>query len=72
MARNPEVAVFWYSLAAVGGDREAGAKAKTLEASLAAETAKQVHAKLLAWRPLQPDRKANVVPLADTSWMETS
>ena len=72
MARNWEAAVFWYSLAAVGGDREAGAKAKALEASLAPEAAKQVRSKLLAWRPLQPDRKANVVPLADTSWMETS
>jgi localization factor PodJL len=72
MAKNAEAAVFWYSLAAVRGDREAGAKAKALEASLAPEAAKQVRAKLLAWRPLQPDRKANVVPLADTSWMETS
>jgi localization factor PodJL len=72
MPKNSEAAVFWYSLAAVGGDREAGAKAKALEASLAPAAAKQVRAKLLAWRPLQTDRKANVVPVADTSWMETS
>jgi localization factor PodJL len=72
MPRSPENAVFWYSLAAVQGDREAAAKAKALEASLAPETAKQVHARLLAWRALPVDRKANVVPVAESSWQETS
>jgi localization factor PodJL len=72
MPRSPENAVFWYSLAAVQGDREAAAKAKALEASLAPETAKQVHARLLAWRALPADRKANVVPVAESSWQETS
>jgi localization factor PodJL len=72
MVRNPSDAVFWYSLAAVQGDREAGAKAKALEASLGQDAARQVHARLLAWRALPADRNANVVPLTDPSWQELS
>ena len=72
LAKNPQEAVFWYSLAAVQGDREAAAKAKALEASLAPEVAKKVHARLLSWNPLPADRNANVVPVADPSWQETS
>jgi len=72
VARNPQDAVFWYSLAAVQGDSEAAAKAKAIEAGLADDLAKQVHARLLAWRPLSADRNANVVPVGDPSWLETS
>ena len=72
LSKNPQEAVFWYSLAAVQGDREAAAKAKALEASLAPDVAKKVHARLLSWNPLPADRNANVVPLADPSWQETS
>ena len=70
--KSPETAVFWYSLAAVQGDSEAAAKAKALEASLPPETAKQVRARLLAWRPLSPNRNANGVPVGDPSWLATS
>jgi localization factor PodJL len=70
--RSPEDAVFWYSLAAVQGDNEARAKATALEASLAPETAKQVHARLLGWQALPADRNANVVPVADPSWQGMS
>jgi localization factor PodJL len=72
VARSPQDAVFWYSLAAVQGDSEAAKKAKELEAMLADDLAKQVHARLLAWRPLSADRNANVVPVGDPSWLETS
>lgn len=72
LPRSQQTAVFWYSLAAVQGDSEAAAKAKALEATLAPETAKQIHARLLVWRPLTADRNANVVPVGDPSWLEMS
>jgi localization factor PodJL len=70
--RNPENAVFWYSLAAVQGDEEAAAKAKALEAGLAPEAAKQVRSRLMRWRALPADQKANAVPVDDPSWQELS
>jgi localization factor PodJL len=69
---NPEDAVFWYSLAAVQGDEEAVAKAKALEADLAPDAARQVRARLMDWRALPADQKANVVPVDDPSWQELS
>jgi localization factor PodJL len=70
--RNPENAVFWYSLAAVQGDEEAAIKAKTLEADLAPEAARQVRSRLMTWRALPADQKANAVPVDDPSWQELS
>jgi localization factor PodJL len=70
--RNPENAVFWYSLAAVQGDEEAAAKAKALEADLAPDAARQVRIRLMDWRALPADQKANVVPVDDPSWQELS
>jgi localization factor PodJL len=70
--RSPENAVFWYSLAAVQGDEEAAAKAKALEADLAPDAARQVGIRLLDWRALPADQKANVVPVDDPSWQELS
>lgn len=70
--RNPEDAVFWYSLAAVQGDDEAAAKAKALESDLAPNAAKQVRTRLMDWRALPADQKANAVPVKDPSWQELS
>ena len=70
--RNPENAVFWYSLAAVQGDEEAAAKAKALEAGLASDAARQVRVRLMDWRALPADQKANAVPVDDPSWQELS
>lgn len=70
--RNPENAVFWYSLAAVQGDEEAAAKAKSLEADLAPDAARQVRVRLMDWRALPSDQKANAVPVNDPSWQEMS
>jgi localization factor PodJL len=70
--RNPENAVFWYSLAAVQGDEEAAVKAKALEAELAPEAARQVRSRLMTWRALPADQKANAVPVDDPSWQELS
>ncbi|HUE45797.1 MAG TPA: hypothetical protein VMO81_06045 [Aestuariivirgaceae bacterium] len=72
VARNPENAVFWYSLAAVQGDEEAAAKAKELEADLAPDAARQVRVRLMDWRALPADQKANSVPVDDPSWQELS
>jgi localization factor PodJL len=72
VARSPQEAVFWYSLAAAQGDSEAAAKAKAIEATLAEDLAKQVHARLLAWRAVSADRNANVVPVGDPAWLEMS
>jgi localization factor PodJL len=72
LPRNPEDAVFWYSLAAVQGDEEAAAKAKALEADLAPDAARQVRVRLMDWRALPADQKANVVPVDDPSWQELS
>jgi localization factor PodJL len=70
--KNPADAVFWYSLAAVHGDGEAADKAKALEATLAPDAAKQVRTRLMGWRALPADRKANAVPVDDPSWQELS
>jgi localization factor PodJL len=72
VARNPENAVFWYSLAAVQGDEEAAAKAKALEADMAPDAARQVRTRLMDWRALPADQKANAVPVKDPSWQELS
>jgi localization factor PodJL len=65
--QSQQEAVFWYALAAAQGDREAASKAKALEASLAPEGAKQVHGRLIVWRPLPADHTANSVPVGESS-----
>lgn len=67
---NPEDAYKWYSLAADGGDAEAGKRAERMRQKLSAAAIKRVDEAVRAWEPLEHDAKANAERFGEADWSE--
>jgi localization factor PodJL len=63
-------AVFWYRLAALQGDADAGLRADTLAKSLQPGELSRIEARLAAWAPKPGDDSVNVVAILDPAWQE--
>ncbi|MGE0699590.1 MAG: hypothetical protein AB7O57_10875 [Hyphomicrobiaceae bacterium] len=58
----------WYSLAAKGGDQDAGRRRDLLIARLSPETIEATDAQLVGWRPEATDASANDARVAGEAW----
>jgi localization factor PodJL len=64
VAKDLKQAYRWLSLAARGGDREAGSRIEQLRAQLSAADTRSMDTAIAAWRPRTPDPGANEIASA--------